>query len=143
MIDCAIYQGNSGSPVLNQQGKIIGILHAGYWSEERQHKNYGIDGKSRVWGIGSNHAYFTNLMCVADPVTKQELAPECQQSANMSLLDCTDQGLISAPMLRNQYNSDFMFPLVERLIQQQENQRQTPELKSKKIKELQEKGLCP
>lgn len=80
-IGCSAEHGNSGSPVFNQLGEVIGILQAKKKPEflallRDPMRQLGAE----VPGVAPNHFVFTNLSCVEDPETGR-LANEAACSA--------------------------------------------------------------
>lgn len=41
LINCPVYQGNSGSPVINQQGKVVSILNFVYQNDDKIYEGFG------------------------------------------------------------------------------------------------------
>jgi hypothetical protein len=88
---CDAISGNSGSPVLNKRGEVLGILQ----SEMKEAYNAIIADnfskyKTKVPEVLPPHFLFTSLSCIKDPVTNVSSESECINGEKLDITDCTD-----------------------------------------------------
>ena len=90
--DCSVRPGNSGSPVVNSQGEVVGIAQAflleGY--NQLLQANF-LQYSQTLPPTLPPHVLFTNLACVPDPVTKQYAITECEGAMGLNLFSCLDR----------------------------------------------------
>ncbi len=88
-MNCHGTQGNSGSPVIGENGKVLGILQ----SMMTQDWVNGIQKSFSHMKLPDEmppHIVFTNLSCVNDPVTKVSNQEKCLVGEKLGLDDCVD-----------------------------------------------------
>ncbi len=88
-LGCQGINGNSGSPVLNDEGKVVGILQS---KMTKEYKNY-LENTFKTFNIKfptsiAPHILFTNLSCVADPETGNFNKEKCLNGEKLSFLNC-------------------------------------------------------
>lgn len=88
-VDCEGVHGNSGSPVLNNTGQVIGILQSHFTDNynDALTQNFGKFGLKLPPQI-TKHFHFTNLSCVEDPISHSVDSQNCSRAAKLSLHDC-------------------------------------------------------
>lgn len=88
-LGCTAFSGNSGSPVLNENGEVLGILQSNasdkYLATLKDgFLQYGIRPPATL----PPHFQFTNLTCVSDPVDNSFVDSRCQVVENYSVFSC-------------------------------------------------------
>lgn len=90
---CHVIQGNSGSPVVAENGQVLGVMQSlmtENWSREieKVFKSMNL----RMPNPLPPHGNFTNLSCIADPVTGQANIEKCETTKARNLFDCVSVG---------------------------------------------------
>lgn len=88
-LGCQATGGNSGSPVLNDAGEVIGILQSMMSDQYRRilvemFKRFKLEVPRNL----IPHMLFTSLSCVSDPVTGLGNEQKCNFGEELSLIDC-------------------------------------------------------
>lgn len=150
LLNCSIYQGNSGSPVFNQNNQVVGILHAGVWPRSPESQDGRRQDKVDLSYTKSKHAIYTNAICIKDPTRSVTLAAQCNESRRLTLLDCLtkeEQQELLKP-IENDINSTKQNSQLGHKLPNPDNFAETFNLKlpeedrTNRIGELKQKGLC-
>ncbi len=89
-VGCTAVHGNSGSPVLNEAGSVIGILQSEIDADEHRKlmkkifEQYLLPLPSRF----KPHFIFTHLACVPDPMTGEPAKTECKEHEKLNISHC-------------------------------------------------------
>ncbi|MCB9073520.1 MAG: trypsin-like peptidase domain-containing protein [Bdellovibrionaceae bacterium] len=88
-LGCEGVHGNSGSPVLNQVGDVVGILQSNVEEGYRLliKMNLARFGLSDIPNL-PRHVQFTNLSCVDDPINHVPFREKCDASSKLLITDC-------------------------------------------------------
>lgn len=96
-LGCQATGGNSGSPVLNEEGHVIGILQSKMLSQykklvENNFKKFKLELPQNILP----HMLFTSLSCVTDPVTGILNEQKCSYGESLAITDCIAFDIASA-----------------------------------------------
>lgn len=88
-LGCEAIGGNSGSPVLNNDGHVVGILQSKMLDRynrfiEESFKKFKLEMPNRMLP----HMLFTSLSCVSDPVTGTHNEQKCSYGEGLGFTDC-------------------------------------------------------
>jgi hypothetical protein len=89
-VDCEAIPGNSGSPVLNNNGEVIGILQSKMKDQflvnlEHSFKQFGLNLPDQV----KPHFIFTNLSCIESEGILEKM-DKCEQGQKLAFTDCLE-----------------------------------------------------
>lgn len=115
LVNCGIYQGNSGSPVFNLNNQVVGILHAGMWPSISQEGNQDKIDMSRTQ---SKHAVYTSVSCIQDSSLSVSLSQLCDEGRRLNLMDCLtpDQQKIYLKYLMNKIKNLILNIFLKKII---------------------------
>lgn len=111
-LGCEVQNGNSGSPVLNSQGKIVGILQRRATEKYRRvlMQNFSTF-ELKVPDKIIPHMIFTSLSCIADPITNGYNREKCSYGENLSITECIDfnneKSIANNQLVYDQWKNDL------------------------------------
>lgn len=112
ILECDGIKGNSGSPILNNNGNVIGILQSKMLTQHFQivkdaFKRFNLELPKNI----KPHVLFTSFSCIDDPVNGLEKAPECLSAEKLHIVDAigfeNEKNSDNIQMLYNNWKEDL------------------------------------
>jgi hypothetical protein len=90
VVDCNAIPGNSGSPIVDTSGAVVGIAQANWKDSYIDTIRKQLRSKKITFGLFPEHILFTNLSCVKDPVTNIMDEEMCGAAVDVEFGQCID-----------------------------------------------------